>query len=510
MQTKNLTPEQEEFVKTKLSNKAWRLNNLYKIKNKDGRVVTMKLNDAQTKLTYKFKHNRKIILKSRQQGISTYYLASELDDCLFDDGIEAGIQSIGQDEAEKLARRALLMWDEFDPDIKALLGITLITNNSKGMSFSNGSILKIGNFRGDTLQRLHVSELGKIAKKYPEKAKELKTGAFQAVSVSNHITIESTAEGKEGLFAEMWFIAYAKALSNLPLTPLDFQAIFLSWVYDNDCAMNMEVVIPDSIQEYFDKIEKELDIILTQQQKWWYAAKSIELGEDIKREYPATPEEAFEQSVEGTILRQEYKRLFEEGRVQKDLAFKDYPTSVSYDLGVNDTTVLTFVQKPPNSKPRVVFEYENSGEGLEFYVDIMRRSGFNITVVYLPHDANVRDFSTGVTRIDMFRRLGVPAVLLKRHSHEDYIQALRYFINNCLIDERCERLITAIQTYRWKFDKMIGVYLKIPQHDQVSNNIDSLKYMAIGLGMAMHGNNNSNQQPQKNTTSRVKKKGYSV
>jgi hypothetical protein len=56
------------------------------------------------------------------------------------------------------------------------------------MTFSNGSTLKIGNFRGDTLSFLHVSELAKIAKRFPEKAEELNSGAFEAVSTnSSHI-----------------------------------------------------------------------------------------------------------------------------------------------------------------------------------------------------------------------------------------------------------------------------------------------------------------------------------
>ena len=46
---------------------------------------------------------------------------------------------------------------------------------------------------------MHVSELGKICKKYPEKAKEIVTGDVEAVPADGGIiTLEATAEGKKG------------------------------------------------------------------------------------------------------------------------------------------------------------------------------------------------------------------------------------------------------------------------------------------------------------------------
>ena len=55
-------------------------------------------------------------------------------------------------------------------------------------------------YRGGTLQSLHISEFGKICRQFPDKATEIVTGAFEAVAKENTITIESTAEGREGYF----------------------------------------------------------------------------------------------------------------------------------------------------------------------------------------------------------------------------------------------------------------------------------------------------------------------
>ena len=98
-----LTPDEITYLLTNLSSKLWRLDNLYYIKDKYSNISVMKLNNSQLKVLTKYKHNKKIILKSRQQGISTLYLAYNLDSCIFDDGTDAGLQSYGLKEAEKLA-----------------------------------------------------------------------------------------------------------------------------------------------------------------------------------------------------------------------------------------------------------------------------------------------------------------------------------------------------------------------------------------------------------------------
>lgn len=469
------------FIETKLSSKLWRLNHLYTIEDKDGVKQIMKLNPSQEKVLKKFKHTRKIILKSRQQGISTLYLAYNLDSCIFADGFSAGIQSYGQDESNKLQRRAELMWDEFPANIKQILNLTMLTNNQKGMGFSNRSILKIGNFRGDTLQSLHVSELGKIAKRYPEKAKELKTGAFQAVSVKNKITIESTAEGKSGMFWDMWCKAELVAKSDRAITPLDFQAIFLSWIEDSDCQLFTEYPQNELVKEYIKDIEEDLNIELTEPQKNWLAAKMDELGEDFNQEYPATPEMAFSQSVEGTYYKEEFKLL--------DIVHDRYDANLlvhsSFDLGMNDTFSIGFFQIRPNGKVIIIGEYANNGHGLEHYWDMFlaltAKFGWVHGQTYVPHDIKVRELIAGKTRWAALKELGFKPILVNKHSVQDGIEATRKFLKTVSIDDSCEMIVNCIQNYRKKYDTKYDVYLDAPVHDEHSHPADMIRYMAMGM-----------------------------
>lgn len=475
-----LTEEQERFIAEKLSSKLWRMNNLYTILDKDGNKRILKLNAAQLKTLTKFRHSKKIILKSRQQGISTLYLAYNLDDCLFKPGYQAGIQSYGLDESEKLSRRAELMWNELDPDVKALFNLEIDTNNSKGMSFSNGSILKIGNFRGDTLQSLHVSELAKIAKKFPEKARELKTGAFQAVGKNNKITVESTAEGKSGLFYDMWVKAVSHEKRGLPLGPFDFQPIFLSWLEDPDCNIDMPVEISEDLAKYFSKIEEDLNITLTDTQKWWYASKLGELGEDMKQEYPTTADEAFEQSVEGTYYKHEYKTL----KIKSNLYDENLKVHSAIDLGMNDTFSMFFFQLHPGNKPKVIGEYSNSGHGLQHYRDIIdalnKKFGWVYGSTYVPHDSKVRELIAAKTRWDAMVELGFNPILVKKHALIDGIEETRRFLQIVEVDDTCSMFVDTIQNYRKKYDEKFDVYLDTPVHDEWSHPADAIRYLAMG------------------------------
>ena len=469
----------------KITSKFWRLNNLYYIRDKDGKTVKLKLNKAQVTVFKDFRHNKKIILKSRQRGISTGYAIYQLDDCIFKPGTQAGVQSYGKDEAEKLKMKIDLAWEMFPEVIKEALKLTTVKDNTQMLEFSNGSTIKIGNFRGDTLQLLHVSELGKIAKKYPEKARELKTGAFQSVSVNNKITIESTAEGRSGLFYEMWTKAVLKQKTGMALTPLDFQPIFLSWIDDEDCRLTTPVIVTPEREKYFSDLENQLQIKIPDEARWWWMAKYDELGFEMFQEYPATPEEAFAQSVEGTYYKNEYENL----KLITNSYRPELLVHMAFDLGMNDTFSIGFFQTWFDQgvrHTRIIGYYSNEGQGLQHYRDILDYisldKGWVFDITYVPHDVSVRELIAGKSRWQALLDLGFNPVLVPRHRVQDGIQATREFLIDVEIDaEEAIDIIDAIQNYKKKYDERLSVYLDTPVHDLYSHPADMLRYMAMGI-----------------------------
>jgi hypothetical protein len=195
---------------------------------------------------------------------------------------------------------------------------------------------------------------------------------------------------------------------------------------------------------------------------------------------------AFAQQVEGMYFRKQYIRLRDSDRIRPKQYNPDYPVNVSFDLGVNDETVLLFSQLI-DGQPYLIDEFHHSDEGIVYYSDALKtiadKKGYRYDWIIFPHDINVRDYSTGRTRLETFQREGWSRCkVLPKLSFQDSIEAARQFIDIMVIDDELINTLLAIQNYRKKYDKTLGVFLGTDVHDIHSNYAASLRYMAQGLG----------------------------
>ena len=470
----------DDFVRNFLSSKLYRLNTFYKIVNKTGELIRFQMNYAQHRVyAESLRHPRLIILKSRQQGISTFWLINFFDDAITKKNLSIGLMAQGLSEAGVLLKRIETAWDNLDEDFKELLGVERVTDNNSAQSWNTGSTIYIRtSFRSATLQRLHISEYGKIANQYPDKAREVRTGTLQAIAPSNVAVIESTAEG-ENAFKEMWDKA-EEAKASGQLTPEDFSPVFLSWLDDPDCNLNVHKEPSESEKAYLDELEKITGRKLSETQRNFWVAKHQILGEQVFQEYPAIPEEAFRRVHDGTY----YARLFSQhvirkGRIVEGLYEPTLPVYVFMDLGMDDTFVLLYAQFF-NGQIRIIDEYTNSGEGLEHYVNRMKQSGYQIEHVYAPHDITVKELGSGKSRLQRLRELGVTNVsVLPRLSVEAGIERVRACIPRIWMDKHCTYLKGCFLNYSREWDEKREVWKTRPLHDKWSHGADAIRYMCI-------------------------------
>lgn len=477
--------DDEDFVTNFLTSKLWRMNNCYKIVDKKGIRRIFHMNYAQHRVyADSLRHPRLIILKSRQQGISTFWLVCYLDDALVMSDINVGMMAQGQKEAGTLLKRVELAWDTVDPGLIGLLGVSRIRDNAAEQSWNNNSTVYIAtSFRSATLQRLHVSEYGKIANKYPDRAKEVKTGTLQAIQPGNTAIIESTAEG-DNEFKRMWEQAEAneaRVRAGGKYSGKDFKPVFLSWLEDPDCVQE-EYEEPNQNQlEYFAELESELGVKITTEQRNFWIAQYRELGEDTKQEYPATPQEAFTKANDGAY----YARLYQQyviraNRRVKQLYDPNLEVYVFMDLGMNDTFTLAYVQEF-RGEYRIIDEYTNSGEGLSHYVEHMFASGYNILGTFCPHDITVQELGTGKSRLAVLRELGVDKItVLPKLGVEAGIEQVRqHLLPHLWIDEKCTYLHGCLTNYTKEWDEKLGRWKNKPLHDKWSHGADTIRYIAM-------------------------------
>ena len=481
-----------EFAERFLTNKLWRLNNLYTIIDKFGNIIPFIMNMSQHKV-YKAStiHPRLLILKSRQQGISTFWLLSFFDDSIFEEYLNIGLMSQGRAESGTLLTRTKLAWDKLNGSIKNYANVQIKKDNADEIGLSNGSTIFIRtSFRSATLQRLHISEYGKICNKYPERAKETKRGTLQAIAPGNTIIIESTAEGHND-FKTMWEKAEGRNVKTLG--PKEFYAIFLSWLEDPDCVSIVDRVLTEEQEKYFAKAEFELNITISQEQKNFWVDQYDELIESgtttssIYQEYPMTADEAFKSIREGTYYAELYhKHIVNNNRVVADLYDDNLPTEVYIDLGMNDEFVMTFVQKWQGDI-RIIHEYKSSGHGIVHYVDYMYNTSYHITRVYLPWDAEVRELTSGMSRWDRFIELGVHNLfLLPKINVNTGIELVRKLIPHIWIDETCTYIISCFLNYSKEWEDKTQNWKDKPLHNIFSHGADNVRYIAVSINSGLN------------------------
>ncbi|EBT8937133.1 terminase [Salmonella enterica] len=291
--------EQRLFILTKLSNPWWRLNHLYKIQNEKGELVTFRMRPAQRQL-FRNMHNKNIILKARQLGFSTAIDIYLLDQALFTPHLKCGIVAQDKQAASEIFRTKIAVpFDNLPSWLRASFTVAERRSGASGgyILFGHGASIQVAtSFRSGTVQRLHISEHGKICAKYPAKARELRTGTLNAVADDCIIFDESTAEGVGGDFYEMSNRAQEITTSGLGLSPQDYKFHFYAWWQDPKYSAKVPASGLRLTREkaaYFAAVEKAMNITLTGEQKQWYINKETEQREEMKQEFPSTPQEAF-------------------------------------------------------------------------------------------------------------------------------------------------------------------------------------------------------------------------
>jgi len=464
-----------------IHNKIWRLNNLYRIVDKSGNSIPFKLNAVQ-EVVARDNHKRKIILKARQLGMSTYAVLDLLDDVLFNDNRAAGIVSYSLEHATHIYKRIIGHALETLPEkLKPLVGI--VSQSAREITFSNGSFLRVDtSLRGGSYQSILVSEFGKTCARSPQKSEEIVTGTLQAIDECGKIVIESTGEGTEGYFAEMCLQAHEQGNDNL--SPLDYKLFFFPWYTEKKYCMEHAVSYDTDMSDYFRKVEKETEIKLNQQQKNWYAQKSKELIDKVKQEFPSTIQEAFLSNSDAYYYAEYIAKAYEENRV---LSISPYDAlakvHVAMDIGVNDLTVMVFFQII-HGEIRVIDYYEDNRKGVEFYVRYLTQDKhYLLGTVFLPHDAAKMDGIVVENTYERdFRRLlagtAIKVHVLKRTDRNLGISHVKVkFARMVFSGNKCKKYLDHIGKYRKKWSEMQGRYLDEPLHDIHSNHADSLRYM---------------------------------
>lgn len=268
-----------------------------KIRAKSGAVVSLNLNRAQAFLHDQIEDQirrtgkaRKLILKGRQQGISTYIEGRGYWRVTHGKGLRAFILTHDQEATDNLFGMAM----RYHENMNSLLRPQTGAASAKELSFDIlDSGYKVGTAgtkgvgRSSTIQFFHGSEVA-----FWPFAETHAQGVMQAIpeEPGTEAYLESTANGTGNYFHEAWQQAEAGIGQ--------YEPVFIPWFWQAEYRKDEPIHLDADEVEYMEMYG------LDKAQMAWRRAKIQELkGEAaFRQEYPATPAEAFLSPVDQALI----------------------------------------------------------------------------------------------------------------------------------------------------------------------------------------------------------------
>lgn len=186
--------------------------------------------------------------------------------------------------------------------------------------------------------------------------------------------------------------------------------------------------------------------------------------------------------LKGAVYAAQLRDVDSQGRVTRVPYDPQRPVNTFWDLGVDDSTSIWFVQAFPMGEYRIIDYLEGSGEGLPYYLKELQQRQYVYGTHYLPHDGRARQLGTGKSIEELMRVAGMRVQIVPKLSVADGINAARTIFPNCWFDgDKCKDGLQALRHYRYGEKEDLGVKTKEPVHDWASHASDAFRYFAVGV-----------------------------
>jgi hypothetical protein len=201
----------------------------------------------------------------------------------------------------------------------------------------------------------------------------------------------------------------------------------------------------------------------------------------IQQEYYGS----FEALIPGAYFADQITMAKEQKRICRLPIEPSLPVHTAWDLGISDNMCIWLMQSH-GKELRLIGYYENSGKGMEHYIQWLQQYAVKNTVTYgthlAPHDIEVRELSTGRSRKETARDMGIVFRTVQRPAKKaEGIQAIRRLFPRLWIDEdKAEHGLNCLGSYHREWDAKHNCFRDNPVHDWASHGADALQTLALG------------------------------
>jgi len=241
----------------------------------------------------------------------------------------------------------------------------------------------------------------------------------------------------------------------------------------NEDWMAIKLTIDDTLEIEQGETVDNLRLALEDDRK--LVEKGLMTQDEFEQEWYCS----FEAAIRGAYYSKEIAKAREELRIRQVPYDPELKVHTVWDLGVGDSTAIGFYQKIHNEL-RMIDYLEASGEGLTYYKKELDKKPYLYGSHFAPHDIKVRELTSGKSRLEIAKGLGLDFEIVPSMTIEDGINAGRLVFNKVFIDEeKCARFLDAIAQYQKEWDDKKGCFKDKPLHDWTSHAGDMWRYTAI-------------------------------
>lgn len=149
----------------------------------------------------------------------------------------------------------------------------------------------------------------------------------------------------------------------------------------------------------------------------------------------------------------------------------EYPVYTLWDLGYGDTCAVWFYQC---TKTECLFidYYENNGEGIEHYCDMLLKKPYTYAAHYVPQDAKRKVMEAAGRSIveQAWKSHGIRMTVIPETTHTNRHDALRRLMPRLWFNSaKCANGLDALMSYHYQYNEELQRFSKDPVHDWSSH-----------------------------------------
>jgi phage terminase large subunit len=193
-------------------------------------------------------------------------------------------------------------------------------------------------------------------------------------------------------------------------------------------------------------------------------------------------------SILGAYFALEMADVRNEGRIVEVEAIPGQFVHRAWDLGVKDDTSIWWFQIV-GAQLFILDHYAASGVGVEHYATVIeereRKYGWMHGTDYVPHDAKIKEWGTGKTRVETMSALRLKPQLVPFATFQDGINAARRTLPLCVFHPRTEETgISALEQYRREWDDEKKAFRQSDVHDWTAHPAAAFRYLSLAWRQA--------------------------